>query len=109
MTSSSAGTRPNTFPLPYGCPPAPLDGGPARWLAIARRGGDDFEFEYRLLMPDLSVKYLHVVEHATRNQNGELEYIGAVQDVTERRLSEDALAKIRSERDSRSHCCSRDR
>jgi signal transduction histidine kinase len=63
----------------------------------AGRDGDDFEFEYRLLMPDLSVKYLHVVEHATQNQNGELEYIGAVQDVTERRLSEDALAKIRSE------------
>jgi PAS domain S-box-containing protein len=63
----------------------------------ARRDGDDFEFEYRLQMPDRSVKYLHVVAHATRGQHDQLEYIGAVQDVTERRLSEDALGKVRSE------------
>jgi C4-dicarboxylate-specific signal transduction histidine kinase len=38
-----------------------------------------------------------VVAHATRDQNGRMEYIGAVQDVTERRLSEEALGKVRSE------------
>jgi C4-dicarboxylate-specific signal transduction histidine kinase len=48
-------------------------------------------------MPDQSVRYLHVVAHATRGQDGQLEYIGAVQDVTERRRSEDALATVRSE------------
>ena len=48
-------------------------------------------------MPDRSVKYLHVVAHATRDQDGQLEYIGAVQDVTQRRLSEEALGKARSE------------
>ena len=48
-------------------------------------------------MPDHSVKYLHVVAHGTRDQDGQLEYIGAVQDVTERRLSEEALGKVRSE------------
>lgn len=63
----------------------------------AQRDGDDLEFEHRLQMPDGSVKHLHVVAHGTRNQAGQLEYIGAVQDVTERRLSEDALSAARSE------------
>jgi PAS domain S-box-containing protein len=63
----------------------------------ARRDGRDLEFEHRLRMPDGSVKHLHVVAHAASDQADQLEYIGAVQDVTERRLSEDALSKVRSE------------
>src|SRR5579859_6399677 len=63
----------------------------------AVRDGRDFELEFRLPLPGGSLKYLHVVAHATRDQDGQLEYIGAVQDVTERRLSEDALEKVRSE------------
>jgi PAS domain S-box-containing protein len=62
-----------------------------------RTGGDDFEWHYRLMMPDHTVKYLHAVARATRNQDGELEYIAAVQDVTEHRLSEEALGNLRSE------------
>jgi signal transduction histidine kinase len=57
----------------------------------------DFEHDYRLLMPDGSVKYLHVVAHVTRDQDGQLMYSAAVQDVTARRLSEEALSKVRSE------------
>jgi signal transduction histidine kinase len=63
----------------------------------ARSGVSDFEFEHRLRLPDNSVKYLHVVAHRTRDQEGELEYIGAVQDVTHRRHAEEALAKLRAE------------
>lgn len=63
----------------------------------ARREGHDLEFEHRLQMPDGSIKFLHVVAHGTRDPRGQQEYIGAVQDVTERRLSEDALSKVRSE------------
>lgn len=59
--------------------------------------GSDYQHEYRLLMPDHSIKYLHVVAHASRDQDGALEYIAAVQDVTQRRLSEDALARARSD------------
>jgi signal transduction histidine kinase len=61
----------------------------------ARGDGCDIECEHRLLMPDRSVKFLHIVAHASRGPD--LEYIGAVQDVTQRRLSEDALAKVRSQ------------
>ena len=63
----------------------------------ARATGSDFEFQHRLLMPDHSIKYLRVVAQATRDHDGELEYIAAVQDVTERRLSEEAIDKARSE------------
>lgn len=68
-----------------------------KMVGQARTGGEDFEWQYRLMMPDNSIKYLHAVAQATRDQDGELEYIAAVQDVTERRLSEEALGKLRSE------------
>ncbi len=55
----------------------------------ARNGGDDFEWQYRLVMPDHSIKYMHAVAHATRDRGGQLEYIAVVQDVTERRVSEE--------------------
>ena len=55
----------------------------------ARNGRNDFEWQYRLVMPDHSIKYLHAVAHATRQQDGQLEYVAAVQNVTARRVSEE--------------------
>jgi PAS domain S-box-containing protein len=66
-------------------------------IARARVDGNDVDFDFRLLMPDASVKYMHLVAHNGRNENGQMEYIGAVQDVTERHLSEEALSEARSE------------
>jgi PAS domain S-box-containing protein len=64
----------------------------------ARSGdGIDFEYEHRLLMPDHRVKYVSMACEGIRGQDGQLEYIAAVQDVTQRRLSEEALANARSE------------
>ena len=62
-----------------------------------RGAGADFEYEHRLQMPDQSIKYLHLTAHGIRDNDGRLEYIGAVQDVTQRQISEEALAKARSE------------
>ncbi|HEV2828672.1 MAG TPA: PAS domain-containing protein, partial [Pyrinomonadaceae bacterium] len=59
----------------------------------ARNGSNDFEWQYRLLMPDQSIKYMHAVAHATRDQDGQLEYIAAVQDVTRRKLIEEELRR----------------
>ncbi|MGY2492732.1 PAS domain S-box protein [Cupriavidus sp. CP313] len=59
--------------------------------------GKDLEYDHRLLLPDGSVKYLLVQAHATRDPQGRLEYIGAAQDVTERRQSEEALSSLRAE------------
>lgn len=66
-------------------------------LERARGTGTDFEHEFRLQMLDQSIKYLHMVAHGTRDGDGRLEYVGAIQDVTQRRLSEEALGKVRSE------------
>ena len=63
----------------------------------ARGTSSDFEYEHRLLMPNHSVKYLHLVGHGRRDRHGRLVYIGAAQDVTEHRLSEETLGKVRSE------------
>ena len=60
-------------------------------------GANDLEWQYRLIMPNHSIKYLHAVAHTTRDENGQLEYIAAVQDITARRLSEEARDKARSE------------
>jgi PAS domain S-box-containing protein len=66
-------------------------------IGRAQRAVSDFEYEHRLLMPDGSIKHLHLIAHANRDHQDRLEYIGAVQDVTQRRLSEEALSKARSE------------
>jgi len=63
----------------------------------ARSRGEEIEYEYRLQMPDHSIKYLHMVARGFLDQAGELEYIGAVQDVTQRRLWEEALGQARSD------------
>lgn len=62
-----------------------------------RSGTHGFEWHYRLMMPDGSIKYLHAVAHATRDGDGDEEYIAAVQDVTASRLAEEALDKARAE------------
>jgi PAS domain S-box-containing protein len=63
----------------------------------ARTAAADFEYQHRLLMPDLSVKHLHLVGHARRDADGRLEYIGAAQDVTKSKLADEALNVARSE------------
>jgi len=63
----------------------------------ARGIGSDFEYEHRLQMSDHSIKYLHLVGHGTRDREGRLVYIGAAQDVTQHRRSEETLGKVRSE------------
>jgi PAS domain S-box-containing protein len=63
----------------------------------ARVDGKDFDFDYRLMMPDGSTKYLHTVFHRTQDSEGAVEFVGAIQDVTERRRSEDALGELRTE------------
>src|SRR5712691_4682472 len=59
----------------------------------AAQDGKNFEHEYRLLMPDGSVKHVHVVAHAERDESGELEFVGAVMDTTETKRAEEALRR----------------
>jgi len=48
----------------------------------------DFEHEYRLGMPDGSVKHIHVVARAVSDQSDGVEYVGTVMDVTARKQAE---------------------
>src|ERR1017187_3167877 len=70
----------------------------------ASQDGKDFDFEHRLLMPDGSVKYVHVVAHGERGESGELEFVGALMDVTavkeaegKIKLAEEALRQAQAE------------
>src|SRR5580700_9210376 len=64
----------------------------------ARAGSDSIlNYEIRMRMPNGSVKYVRTVAHGTRDRDGRPEIIGAVQDVTERRLAEEALSQARSD------------
>src|SRR4029453_11941168 len=63
----------------------------------AQRGESDFEYQQRIVMPDDSIKHLHLIAHRTGDHPGQIEYIGAVLDITQRRLAEEALSKARSQ------------
>jgi PAS domain S-box-containing protein len=68
-----------------------------RTLDRASRDGKDLDHEYRLLTPDDSIKHVHVVAHAVRDHANELEFIGAVMDVTEPRRVEQQMHQARTE------------
>ena len=59
----------------------------------ASQDGTDFDFELRLLMPDRSVKHVRVVAHAERDESGDVEFIGAVMDITESKQAEKQLRR----------------
>jgi PAS domain S-box-containing protein len=59
-----------------------------RTIEQASQDGKDFEHEYRLVMPDGSVKHIHVVARALSDQSDDVEFVGAVMDVTARRQAE---------------------
>src|SRR5216683_3844235 len=59
----------------------------------ASRDGKDFDHEYRLLMPDGSVKYVHARARAVRDASGSIEFIGAVTDVTAAKETERKLRR----------------
>jgi C4-dicarboxylate-specific signal transduction histidine kinase len=53
-------------------------------LSTAARERKGFDFELRLLMPDDSVKHVRIVAYALYNPSGDLDYVGAVTDITQR-------------------------
>jgi PAS domain S-box-containing protein len=64
-------------------------------LNSAAQGERDFDFEHRLQMPDGSVKYVRVVGHpCTHTGSDDLEYLGAVTDITERKRPEQELHQL---------------
>jgi PAS domain S-box-containing protein len=66
----------------------------ARERAIREK--TDFEVDYRALLPDGPIRYLHAVGHPVISPSGEVvELVGTVMDVTERKRAERALRRAR--------------
>ena len=64
---------------------------------LARRGITDHDYEFRLCMPNEAVKHVRANAYHTTLRVGRRELIGAIQDVTQWRRSEEALGTVRSE------------
>ena len=62
-----------------------------RTIDRSARDGKDYYHEYRLLMPDGSVRHVHAMAHAVKDASGNIEFFGAVTDVTATKQAEDAL------------------
>jgi len=66
-------------------------------LDRARQGAQNFDFEYRMLMPDGQVKDLHVRAHRVRFDAGPEEIVGAVMDTTEAKRAQQSLQAAQAE------------
>jgi formate hydrogenlyase transcriptional activator len=65
----------------------------------ASASGQDFDFEYRLLMPDGRVKHLHVMAKAMAETSAGREFVGAVTDITAAKAADEKIRQ--SERELR--------
>ena len=62
--------------------------------AFARAAeGKEVDFEHRLLMPDGSVKYLHVVAYGVQKEGKFVELVGTVRNITEQKAAERAVRR----------------
>jgi PAS domain S-box-containing protein len=66
-------------------------------LERARQAGSDFNFEHRLLMPDGSIKHILNLAHPLRDEDGNEESVGAIMDITERKIAEQRLQQQETE------------
>jgi PAS domain S-box-containing protein len=64
--------------------------------AIAEKSG--YEVEFRILLPDGSVKHIHTVGHPVLNASGDLvQFVGSSTDITERKHAEEALRQAQTD------------
>ena len=56
-----------------------------------------FQHEYRIVLPDESVKHVQTVGQPEVTESGEIEFIGTVMDITERRRAEEALRNAQAD------------
>ena len=68
-----------------------------RTIDRASSDGRDIDLEHRLLLPDGSVKNIRVVAHAVRDEAGQLEFNGALMDITAAKRAEEELIRAQAE------------
>jgi DNA-binding NtrC family response regulator len=59
--------------------------------------GNDMDLEHRLLMPDGSIKRVHVLGHALNHQAGKSSFVGAVMDITTMKNAFDEIRILRDQ------------
>jgi PAS domain S-box-containing protein len=68
-----------------------------RWQGVidrAIREKSEYDVEFRILLPDGTVKYIHTVGHPVLGLSGELvQFVGSSTDMTERKLAEQTLRR----------------
>jgi PAS domain S-box-containing protein len=67
-----------------------------RMLSV-QHGSTDLDDDVRLVMPDGTLKHVRVVSHRVAGSDEQPEIIGAIQDVTQRRMADEALSNLRAE------------
>lgn len=71
----------------------PDDKGPVLQAYFTQQNQEKFEQQYRIIRPDGSVRWIHVRGFKIREESGEQSRVaGVAQDITERKLAEDAVA-----------------
>ena len=63
----------------------------------ARQGGQEFNVEHRLMMPDGTIKHVHVLAHLVKDESGSDEIVGALMDITATKQAQDALSRAQAE------------
>jgi len=66
----------------------------ANALKRAAQDGSVFDYEHRLLMPDGSIRHLHDLAHRVSDGAGNDEVIGAIVDITERKVAEEEQRQL---------------
>jgi PAS domain S-box-containing protein len=73
----------------------------ARWQSVLDRATaekSDYEMEFKILLPDGTVRYIQTLGHPVLNEVGELiEFIGSSTDTTERKRAEEALRQAQAD------------
>jgi len=65
----------------------------------ASQDGKDFDYEFRLVMADRSIKHVQLVAHVVRggSSGSGIEFVGALTDITERKQAEEALSQAQAD------------
>ena len=61
------------------------------------KAGESLDFEHRLLLPDGSVKHVHVIARPLTKESSEVEFVGTVMDVTARKKAFEEIKALRDE------------
>jgi PAS domain S-box-containing protein len=61
------------------------------------KAGRSLDFEHRLLLPDGSVKHVHVIARPLTSASSEVEFVGTVMDVTARKKAFEEIKALRDE------------